>query len=149
MQYELSKTGKLILIDRLGRRLDVGTIKDNCFTNTDQDNYHKDSRSLGIDSILLISRELVYKYITFTYYGKVYTTTRFYFNKKGVERDILNTRKMLFVPINDIYLSKAIKYEQVIKTAELGQMSIFDVFLDPRNGNNNALLSQWEEAINK
>jgi len=148
MQYEISKIGKLIVITKHGLRIEVGNINLDCFTNTDVDNYHKDSRSLGIDKIILNSKELKYKYITFKFYNKYYCTTRFYFGHKAVERKLLNSRSMVFVPIRDLVLSKALRYEQAMKTAELGQMDIFDVFLDPRNGQNNALLHQWEDAIN-
>lgn len=146
--YDLSKNGDLFLIDRIGRRIKVGKIEKDSFVNTDKDNYHQLSKSLGIDRIILSSKDLVYKYISFRYYGKTYITTRYYFINKAIKRNILNGRDMLFLEIKDMSLSKALRYEQVMRDQELAQLDIFDVLTDSRN-TNNRLLDLWVETINK
>lgn len=146
--YDLSKNGKLFSIDRLNRKTEVGKIEDRLFINTDQDNYHKDSKSLGIDKVILFAKDLLYDKISFEYHGRTLITTRYYFQEKSVERNILNGRVMHFLEIKDIYLSKALRYEKFIRDSALAQMDIFDVLTHPKN-TNNQLLKAWEEAINQ
>lgn len=149
MAYDFSKqSGRLFIYPRVGGKIEIGKIRNDCLTLIDLDNYHKESQSLGVDREVIFATDLIYKYITYSYNKKVYPTTRFFVQEKGVERNILNSRKMLFIPLTELTLSRALRYEKAYKDVRLEQLDIFDVLKDPRNSNNQ-LLRAWEQAINK
>jgi hypothetical protein len=134
-----------------GQEIAVGEIIDDYFKNTDKDNYHRESQSLGIDKEVLYAKDLKYKYITMKFHGRTLITTRKFFYDHSTERKLLNGRNMLFMEIKDFSLSKALRYERKLEETIYGQMDIFDVFNQQtkHQDNNNATLRKWEEAINK
>lgn len=142
---------KLYIKPEYGDKIYVGEVKDNYYRNVDKDNYHFESKSLGIDKEILLAKDLKYKFITMKYHGRMLITTRRFFYDHSVERKLLNSRKMLFMQIKDFSLSKALRYERILEESLHNQMSIFDVFAEQikHNDHNNNLLKKWEESINR
>jgi hypothetical protein len=127
----------------IGSKVTVGEIKDGYFRVTDKDNYHIQSKSLGIDTKILEEIELDFCYITMEYHGRRLITTKRYFIDHAKSHNIFNFREMVFLPISEFSLAKALRYE---KDKQINSISSKDIF-DIARLNDEVMLAKWIEII--
>jgi len=130
---------------RIGERIKVGYIDGDSLHLTDKDNYHQESKSLGLDKEILFNLNLNYEYITATFHKHNLITTRAYFVDHSTEHNLLNFRDMRFLPLSEFGLAKALKYEREIKDQALVSKDIFDIL----KSDNPRVLENWLKAIER
>ena len=113
--YRVYNNGDIVILPDVGEPVKVGNIQDDRFIVIDKDNYHRETRSLGIDEIILNDDTLHYQFINIRFHGYTYYTTRIYFLDNSVRHNLLNFRVMKFLPIKEFGLSKALRYERNVK----------------------------------
>jgi len=97
----------------------------NLLVVTDKDNlylWNKQTPHLGLDKCILFAKLLNYHYITFSYKKKKYQTTRKFFMRNSRPHNLFNGRDMLFLPLREFDLSKAIRADI---DADVEQLELF------------------------
>lgn len=130
---------------KVGDRIRIGYIEDNTLKLLDKDNYHRDSKSLGLDKEILFNLDLHYEFITATFHKHNLITTRSYFSDHAVEHNILNFRDMVFLPLEEFGLTKALKYEREIEDQALTSKDVFDILKE----DNPRVLNEWLKAVER
>lgn len=128
-----------------GPRVQVGYIEDSTLRLIDRDNYHKASKSIGLDKEILFDLDLKYEFISVKFYNKNYITTRSFFADWSVEHNLLNFRDMRFLPLSDFGLAKALRYERDISDKALATRDIHEILAE----DNPRVLEKWLIAVEK
>lgn len=130
---------------KLGHRVKIGELEGPTLYVTDRDNYHRDSKSLGLDKEILLNLDLDFTYIRFKFHKHTLITTRSFFADNSVEHNILNFRDMRFMPLSKFGLAKALKYERSIDDKSLASKDIFEIMAT----DNSRVLNRWLRAIER
>lgn len=123
----------------------IGLIENNTLIIHDKDNYYSPMHGLGIDYSVLQSPNLPYIYIQMKYRDNKLLTTRKYFWDHAKAFNLLNGRKILFLPIKDFGLDKATQYNNLRDPNKLVQLDIFDIAKE----NDPKLLDLWIKSMIK
>ena len=125
----------------------VGNIINDTLRVYDNDNYHEQSKSLGLDDAVVISPELEYKFIHFHFENYDYITTRVYFYHKARRQRLLNGRDQKFLELKMFGKTRAIEWEEYMINLETAQLDLFKVLDEQRKTGekNNEYLNEWEE----
>lgn len=136
----------LYIEPEIGDNVKIGTIKDHHLHLSDKDNYHKVSKAIGIDEIILNSDELKYNLIVVKIHGYKYITSRIYFTDHMKRQNLLNFRTMGFLPLKEWGLNKALRYEKRFKAKlAIETMDIFDIMKE----DNPRLLKAWISLLDE
>lgn len=144
------KETKVFILDRLDRKIFVGSILGDTFRSYDMDNYHSISKSLGIDSTVLTTPTLRYRWIHFVYEGINYYTTRSYFYHHLKTYKLFNSRDQKFLELSQFGREKAERWEEYMDNLATAQYDIFKVLDEQRltGEHNNEFLHEWQHAHN-
>lgn len=116
----------------------------------DRDNYFIALNALGIDTEVLTSRLLHFRYVQIKYRGMKLMTTRKYFYDHATPANLMNGREMLFLPVPKFGLDAALEYERIITDDQkLSQMDLFEVAETMRNTDSPNLLNLWLKSVAK
>lgn len=111
-------------------------------------NYHKLSKSLGIDRLVLESKDIQYDTIEIIYDDERYITTRWYFYSHCKSYQLQSSIDMLFLRTDLFGWKRAIDWEKYFEHEKIAQMSIFEVHeLSNYTDDNNRNLRKYEEAL--
>jgi hypothetical protein len=111
-------------------------------------NYHKLSKSLGIDRLALESKDIQYNTIEIVYDDERYITTRWYFYSHHKSYQLQSSIDMLFLRTDLFGWKRAIDWEKYFEHEKIAQMNIFEVFeLDNYTDDNNRNLRKYEKAL--
>ena len=108
------------------RNFPVGRIKQDTLY-LDSPSRHKQSKSYGIDTVVLQTHAMDYHYIDVLVKREHWVTSRLFWYHHGKHYNLLNSRDELFLRDALFGADKAIKYEKYYKHMETAQLDIFDV----------------------
>jgi len=150
MSNRVTRVNENIFITSIFKRIKVAKLIKNSLLVIDNDNYHRASKSLGLDREILYDETLGYHIIQLKFHGRALMTTRKFFINYGKKHNLLNGRDMLFLPTQDFELAKALRWENKISKLVTGlkDFDIFTVFEEQRKrglSETNKLFRAWEQ----
>lgn len=109
---EFDGTRVWIRTDKKGKRIYLGKVARGFLYVTDKHNYHSLSNSIGLDIEILKSHFLDYTTILFKRPEGAIVINREWFWRNGIEYDIGNGRRMIFVERRKIDIHRQLEYEK-------------------------------------
>lgn len=125
------------------RSYPIGRIKQDTLY-LDSPSRHKQSKSYGIDVVVLQNHDMDYRYIAVLVKREYWITSRLFWYHHSKLYNLQNGRHEVFLRDALFGKDKADKYEAYYKHLETAQLSIFDVLVDP----NPQALPSYENALN-